>query len=132
MRSQNKSKMNYLYAPETVFERQDVYSDLCKVIGNKNRLAMFKDIGGLSERLKNFDNPEIITLLGVKRADLPDILAIRELFFDVALIILLSDEDQETLSMAVRLRPKFVGIMSGDIDKIKPIVQRLVEKYRHI
>jgi hypothetical protein len=132
MLSQNKRKMNYLYAPESVAERQNIYRDLYEAIGNENRLAMFKDIKGLSERLKNFDNPEIITLLGVKWTDLPNIIAIKGLFLDAALIILLSDEDQETLDMAISLRPKFVGMMNGDLDKITPIVRKLVQKRRRI
>jgi hypothetical protein len=120
--------MNYLYAPESVSDRQGIYQDICKAIGNENRLAMFKDIDGLSERLKNFNNPEIITFLGVKWTDLVNLTAIKELFLDAALIILLSDEDQETLDMAIGLRPKFVGMMRGDLDKITPIVRKLVQK----
>ncbi len=127
---QNTRKMNYLCAPESVVERKEVFRDLYEAIGNENRLAMFKDIEGLSERLRNFNNPEIIIFLGVKQIDLSSIIAIKELFLDASLIILLSDEDEETLSMAIRLRPRFVGMMSGDLDKIKPVVQRLVEKTR--
>lgn len=132
MLSQNKRKMNYLYAPESVADRQHIYRDLCEAIGNENRLAVFKDIEGLSERLKNFNNPEIITFLGVKWTDLVSLTAIKELFLDAALIILLSDEDQETLDMAIRLRPKFVGMMMGDLDKITPIVKKLVQKKRNV
>ena len=127
---QNTRKMNYLYAPESVVERKQIFRDLHEAIGNENRLAMFKDIEGLSERLKNFNNPEIIVFLGVKQIDLPSIIAIKELFLDASLIILLSDEDEETLSMAIHLRPKFVGMMSGDLDKIKPVVQKLFQKKR--
>ena len=124
--------MNYLCAPESAIERQQIFRALYEAIGDENRLAMFKDIEGLSERLKNFNNPEIIVFLGVKRIDLPRITAIKELFLDAALIILLSDEDEETLSMAIHLRPKFVGMMSGDLDKITPVVQKLVHKKSRI
>ena len=126
MLSQNKRKMNYLYIPDYVAERQYIYRNLYEAIGNVNRLAMFKDIEGLSRRLKNFDNPEIIVLLGVQWTNLPDIIAIKELFHDAALIILLSDEHQETIDLANSLRPRFIGMMNGDLDRITPIVQRLV------
>jgi hypothetical protein len=132
MLSQNKRKMNYLYAPEYVAERQNIYRNLYATIGNENRLAMFKDIKGLSERLKNFNNPEIIIFLGVKWTDLPGMISIKELFLDAALIILLSDDDQETLDMAISLRPKFVGMMNEDLDKVTPIVERLVQKNQRI
>ena len=43
---------------------------------------------------------------------------------------LCAPESEETLSMAIHLRPKFVGMMSGDLDKIKPVVQKLFQKKR--
>ena len=122
--------MNYLYAPEFVIERQSIYQELYSTIGNENRLAMFKDLKGLSTRLKSFDNPEIIIFLGVKWTVLKNIVAIKELFLDAALIILLSEDDQETLDAAISLRPKFVGMMTEDLDKITPIIERLVRKNR--
>jgi hypothetical protein len=128
--SQNKRTMNYLYIPDYVAERQYIYRDLYEAIGNENRLAMFKDIKGLSDRLKNFDNPEIITFLGVKWTDLLEIISIKELFLDAALIVLLYDDDQETLDKAISLRPKFVGTMSEDLDKVTPIIKKLVQKRR--
>jgi hypothetical protein len=58
----------------------------------------------------------------------PNIIAINALFLDAALIILLSDKDEETFDMAISRRPKFVGMMNSDMDKIRPIVQKLVQK----
>ena len=124
--------MNYLYAPVSIAERQHIYRDIYEAVGDENRLAMFKDIRGLSERLKNFNNPEIITLLAVEKKDLPNIIALKDLFLDAAVIILLSDEDQETYDLAIRLRPKFLGIMNGDMDKITPVVQKLIQKKRNL
>ena len=120
--------MNYLYAPESVIELQSIYQDLYKVIGSENRLAMFHEIKGLSARLKNFNNPEIIILLSVKKHDLLNIIAIKDLFLDAAVILLLSDEDQAMFDLAICLRAKYVGVMNGDIDKIIPIVQKLIQK----
>ena len=122
--------MNYLYAPESFTAREKIYKELCKAIGNENRLAMFADIKGLSARLRSFNNPEIVTFLSVKLVDMPSITAIRELFRDAAFIILLSDGDQTAFDMSIRLNPKFVGMMKEDLDKIEPIVKKLVVKYQ--
>jgi hypothetical protein len=130
MLSQNKRTMHYLYAPENVPERQHIYQDLYETIGNENQLAMFKKISGLSARLRSFDKPETITFVGVRWTELTSIIAIKELFLDAALIILLSDDNQEALDMAISLRPKFVGLMREDLDKISPIVKKLIDKNR--
>jgi hypothetical protein len=124
--------MNYLYIPDYVAGRQYIYRNIYEAIGNEKRLAMFKDIKGLSDRLKNFDNPEIITFLGVKWTDLLEIISIKELFLDAALIVLLYDDDQETLDKAISLRPKFVGTMTEDLDKVTPIIKKLVQRRRPI
>ena len=66
----------------------------------------------------------------MKWTDLPEIISIKELFLDAALIILLYDDDQETLDKAISLRPKFVGTMTEDLDKVTPIIKKLVQKRR--
>ena len=120
--------MNYLYIHESFTEKKRIYRELCEVIGDENRLALFVAVRGMSARLRRFNNPEIVILLGVKSEDLSSIITIKELLLDAALIILLDDGDQETFDMAIRLKPKFVGMMHDDLDKVVPIVRKLVQK----
>jgi hypothetical protein len=125
---EKKSAMNYLYAPQSVAQRQRIFRDIGDAIGDKSRLKMFEDIDGVSARLRQFNNPEIIVMLAVGKNDMPDIMSLRELFHDAAVIIMLSDEEPNTITSAIRMRPKFLGIMDGDLDKIVPIVKKLVRK----
>ena len=132
MLSQKTRKMIYLYAPETVAERKHIYLELVDAAGDENRLEMFQHLDRFSARLKRFGSPNIIIMLAIGEKDLPNIIALKDLFLDAAVIILLSDEDQETYVLAIRLRPKFLGIMNGDMDKITPVVQKLIQKKRNL
>lgn len=120
--------MNYLYAPDSVANRKQVFDEIGEALGANNRLEMFKDIEGVSARLKRFNHPEIIVMLSVGKKDMANIVSMSELFRDAALIIMLSDEDPHTISSALRLRPRFVGITDRDSEKIVPIVKKLIRK----
>ena len=119
--------MNYLFAPESVVERQSIFLEICEAIGPEDRLEMVPDIVGFSARLRQLDNPEIIVMLAVGKRDMPDILSLRSLMRDAAIIILLSDEEKDTVTSAIRLRPKFIGSMNGDLEKVVPIVEKLIQ-----
>ena len=122
--------MNYLYAPSAFTEKRRIYLELCDVIGDENRLELFGVLRRMSARLRRFGNPEIVVLLGVTSEDLPSIVDIKDIFLDAELIILLADGDQDTFDTAVRLKPKYIGMINGDLDKVVPIVQKLVQKNR--
>jgi DNA-binding NarL/FixJ family response regulator len=119
--------MNYLFAPESIVERQSIFLEICEAIGPDDRLEMFPDIVGFSAGLRQLDNPEIIIMLAVGKTDMPDILSLRTLIRDAAIIILLSDEEKDTVTSAIRLRPKFIGSMNGDLEKVVPIVEKLIQ-----
>ena len=119
--------MNYLFAPESVVERQSIFLEICEAIGPEDRLEMVPDIVGFSARLRQLDNPEIIVMLAVGKRDMPDILSLRSLMRDAAIIILLSDEEKDTVTSAIRLRPKFIGSMNGDLEKVVPIVEKVIQ-----
>ncbi len=120
------SVMNYLFAPESVVERQTIFREMSEAIGPDSRLEMFPDFAAFGARLRRFNNPEIIVILAVGKEEMPSILSLFDLIRDAAIIIMLSDEEQKTVTSAIRLRPKFMGSMDGDLGKIVSIVKKLV------
>ncbi len=90
---------------------------MSEAIGPDSRLEMFPYIAGFSARLRRFNTPEIIVMLAVGKEDMPDILSLCDLIRDAAVIIMLSDEENDTVTSAIRLRPTFIGAMDGDLGK---------------
>ena len=126
MLSRNRSVMNYLFAPESVVERQTIFREMSEAIGPDSRLEMFPDFAAFGARLRRFNNPEIIVMLAVGKDEMPGILSLLDLICDAAIIIMLSDEEKETVTSAIRLRPKFMGSMHSDLGKIVSIVKKLI------
>jgi DNA-binding NarL/FixJ family response regulator len=120
--------MNYLYAPESVAERNHIFDEISEVLGDASRLEMFEDVDALSARLQRFNNPEIMILLAVGKKDMPQIIALFGLMRNADVIVMLSQEEPDTITSAIRMRPRFLGIMDGDMDKIVPIIRKLVQK----
>lgn len=129
MFSQKTIIMNYLYAPESVLERQRIYSEVNDALGDGERLELFEDIDVFLEALGRFCNsPEFVILLDVGEENLPNITNLRTLIRDAPLIIMLSDEKANTISKSIDLRPKFLGLMDTDLCKIVPIVKKLMAR----
>jgi DNA-binding NarL/FixJ family response regulator len=128
MLSQKSGKMNYLYAPESVPDRKHLFRRILDAIGDDNRLEMFHDLDGISARLRRFNNPEIVILLAVGKGEMSTIMTLFDLFRDAAVIIMLSDDEPETITSAMRLKPKFLGNMTDDLDTIVPTIEKLIQK----
>ena len=47
---------------------------------------------------------------------------------DSAVIIMLSDDEPETITSAMRLKPKFLGNMKDDLDTIVLTIEKLIQK----
>ena len=107
----------------SVSKRQRIFCTVGEAIGEGGRLEMFPDVARFSARLRRFNHPEIIVLLAVGEKDMPSIIALRDFIRDAAVILMLSEEDPETMTSAILLRPKFIGMMDRDLDKIVPIIK---------
>ena len=118
--------MNYLFAPESVAERQTILQELGEAIGPDSPLEMFQDIAEFAATLRRLNNPEIIVMLDIGKDGMPNILSLFDLFRNAAIIIMLSDEENETITSAIRMRPKFIGATDGDLGKIVPVVKKLI------
>jgi hypothetical protein len=123
--------MNYLYAPQSIADRKRIFRDFAGVIGDESRLEMFNGIDALSARLQRFNNTEILVLLAVGKNDMPEILSFRHIVSDAAVILLLCDQDPDTIAAAHLLRPRFLGTIDGDLDKIIPVVKKLFQKRKN-
>lgn len=120
--------MNYLYAPDFVTERHQIFSEIGDAIGDHNQVEMFEDLEKVSARLKKFSTPEIIIMLAIGKEEMPIVISFSNLFRDASVIIMLSEENPKMISSAIKMKPRFIGIMDGDLDKIVPVVKKLMRK----
>jgi hypothetical protein len=120
--------MNYLFAPLSVTQRQRIFREIVDLIGDGSRLELFHDLGALSAKLARFGKPEILIVLAVGKEEMPEVISLRERIPETVFIIVLSDENPRTIARAISLKPRFVGVMNDDLNKIVPLVEKLVRR----
>ena len=121
--------MNHLFAPECVKERQAIFCNLCDALAPNGRLEMSQDLDEFSTRLTQLNTPEIVIMLAVEKRDMPAINSLFDLIRDASILVLLAEDDVDTVKSVIRLRPKFVGTMVKDIEKLVPIVKKLIRTH---
>jgi hypothetical protein len=122
--------MNYLFAPESVVERQTIFRQWTDALESDDRLQMYWNFDTFAERLRTFNNPEIIVMMGIGKSEIENLIALSDLIRDAAIIVLLSAEETSTAELAIRLRPKFIGTVRDDLEKVMPIVQKIIQNQK--
>ena len=122
--------MNYLFAPESVVERQTIFRQWTDALASDDRLRMYPDFDTFAERLRLFNNPEIIVMIGIGKCEIENLIALSDLIRDAAIIVLFSSDDTSAAELAIRLRPKFIGTVRDDLEKVMPIVQKIIQNLK--
>jgi hypothetical protein len=87
---------------------------------------VYQNIQSLVNSLREpVEEKNIAILLPIDRKDLQDLLSIQHLLRDIPLILLISDPDKETMVMAHRLRPRFVGRARDDYGTVIQVLKKI-------
>lgn len=87
----------------------------------------FESIKGLSDRFRQPARSECIAILLIMtRAELREILLIKDLFDDVRVILILPDKLSETISIAHKLRPRFLSFIDSDFKDVSTVLEKML------
>jgi len=93
-------------------------------------VEIYRTINALSRRLRQPKaDLTIVVLLLASREDVLDLLAIRHLFRNVRIILVVPDLEDETIALAHRLRPRFLSYVDGNFPGLATVVNRMSEAY---
>lgn len=99
---------------------------IIKGLRPEDRMEFFQNIDLLIERLrKPRGDMNIAVLLSTNRADLLEVLSIKDLFEDIRTILILPDRDDETIARAHRLRPRFITFMDSDFKDVAAVLRKM-------
>lgn len=88
---------------------------------------IFESIKGLSDRFRHPARSECIAILLIMtRAELREILLIKDLFDDVRVILILPDKLSETISIAHKLRPRFLSFIDSDFKDVSTVLEKML------
>jgi|GEM_PF-3971339 len=86
----------------------------------------------LSEALTQPDHGVQIGLLAVgSGAELVELFSLKSILCDIRLVILLEEEDRETIALAHQLRPRYLGLRSQSLGEVKIILEHMLDRIRH-
>jgi len=92
-------------------------------------IEVYRTINDLSVRLRRTNDEAIVILLVGKREDFLDLLAIRHLFRNIRIIVVVPDTKHETIAMAHRLRPRYLTYIDGNFLGLSAVVNKMSEGY---
>lgn len=89
-------------------------------------VEVYRTINELSRRLRQpKDDLTIVVLLLASREDVLDLLAIRHLFRNVRIILVVPDLEDATIALAHRLRPRYLSYIDGNFSGLATVVNRM-------
>lgn len=99
----------------------------------RESLEMFRSIEGLAARLRRpASNLLIVILLAADRRELGDLLAMRHLLGKAKVFLMIADEEAETIALAHRLRPRYLGCLSDDFTELASVLGKTIQEYERL
>jgi len=96
----------------------------------KKRFEICRSIGELSARLGRQPlSVKVAVLFAVTRTEIMRILLLGDLMADVKSIVVLADDDRDTVMKAHTLRPRYITWMDSDFSKIVSVLRNMVALY---
>jgi len=118
-----------LYAPSFDEESRQIRSALeegTDVSGPE----VLEGLDNLAARLREpVEDPAIAVLLVRGRTDIQELMSIEWLLKRVRIMLVLGEGDPETLSLAHRLRPRYLGYKDDDAHTIPAVINNMIQGF---
>jgi hypothetical protein len=96
----------------------------------QQKVETYRYFSDLCRRLQGpFPDIKVAVLLCMTKADLQEIFSLGEFLRDLRLILVIPDDDTETIIKAHNLRPRYVSWLDNDFFDIVTVLKRMVDLY---
>ncbi|MCP4715733.1 MAG: hypothetical protein GY868_11500 [Deltaproteobacteria bacterium] len=90
-------------------------------------LEIYRSIDVFSDRMRHPQTEvTVVVLFATSPEVLADIIAIKDLFFDTRVIIVLPDRQPDTISKGHMLRPRFVTYADTDLAEMSAVIDKML------
>ncbi len=114
------------YSGGSVFEAERLKKIMEMAISPVN-IAVCRSLESFARQLRHpVEESPIVVVLTAVRDELSNILLLKDLLLDRRLILVLPDDDPETLSQGHTLRPRFVSTLAGNYNDVAVVLERMV------
>lgn len=115
----------YLYTKKSE-KASNLLHSLQKVVP-KGRIMRFESITGLSRKLREPKEGQVIAvLMATSREELIELNLLGNQFRDIKRILIVSDDSEETISLAHSMKPRFLSTRTDDFSEIVAVLHRIL------
>jgi hypothetical protein len=115
----------FLYARALHEGGEQILSAVAPLI-SQGSIEVFQQLPGFVERLRRPKDPlSLAILLGPSKDDLRMIVASRDFLKETKTLLVLPDQDEETLFLAYRVFPTFITYVDSPLSDLTTVVKRI-------
>jgi hypothetical protein len=120
----------FAYLPRALEEGQELLNAVAPIVAG-GRLEVYYDLQRFAARIRRpKDRSSVAIVWDPTREDLRDIGAMRPLLEGIRTLLVLPDEDAETVVLAHKLLPAYIAYIDDGIAEIVSVLERLAASVR--
>ena len=120
------------YASQSSAERERLQRVIDIMVPREGKES-YLTMESLEKRLhKPILEPAVIVLLVSHKQELGQFFQLRDSLFDRKLILILPDDDQDTISRSHALRPRFITYSDGDFMDVSAVLGKMLNRFQGI
>ena len=118
--------MTVLFLSDSKNEAKNLLLRVLYMIVPKNKITLINDVGELEYHLRQqlHDN-SIAVLLPANISEMTAIIALKGIFGDMPIILIMPDRQNNTISLGYKLRPRFITYADSDFLDVAEVITRL-------
>lgn len=120
----------FAYLPRALEEGHELLNAVAPIVAG-GRLEVYYDLQRFAARIRRPKDPSSVAIVwDPTREDLRDIGAMRPLLEGIRTLLVLPDEDAETVVLAHKLLPAYIAYIDDGITAIVSVLERLAASVR--
>jgi hypothetical protein len=124
--------MNLLFYMRSPGGREDELLSAVAPFASNGSLEVFPDIPSFAVRIRRPKAvPSIVLIWNPTKEDLREFYSLREFLKGVRILLVLSDQDEETIALAHRIFPAYLTDVESGISEIVSVLKKLVRTGNH-
>ena len=117
------------YVPAAAAEAGKRLLRIVETLVPGERINIHRTIRGFTGRFRRPPEEPVIAVIFISiREELGGIIAMRDLLREIPLVLILPDNDKDTVAQAHSLRPRFLAYTDSDAREVSGVLSRMIEK----
>jgi hypothetical protein len=98
-------------------------------LSQRQNVEIYRKVSDLSKRFRRpRGDITVMILLTGNRKDLIGLLNAKDLFFDIPIILILVDYEQETTNLGFKMIPRFISYGDDNFEDVKGVLEKMIRQ----